>query len=71
MAGKVMIDCAKISGIMPTGLTRSGMCVLAPPYCLRPRTRLPYCTGTRRIPSWMNTMTTMVTSTIATKSTAL
>ena len=31
-----MIDCAKISGIMPTGLTFIGMCVLAAAVLLAP-----------------------------------
>ena len=29
--GNMMIDCAKMIGITPAVLTRSGMCVLAPP----------------------------------------
>ena len=31
VAGNMMIDWAKMIGITPAVLTRSGMCVLAPP----------------------------------------
>ena len=71
IAGKVMIAWAKISGIMPTLLTRSGIWVVPPPYCLRPRTRLPYCTGMRRVPCSMTTMKTTVAKVRATNANRL
>ena len=39
MPGKTMMLTAKISGIMPAELTRSGMKVVLPPYCRPPRIR--------------------------------
>ena len=50
VAGNARIDEAKITGMTPPVLTFSGMCVLVPPYCRRPTTRLAYCTVMRRCP---------------------
>ena len=36
------MDEAKITGMTPPVFTLSGMCVLEPPYILRPTTRLAY-----------------------------
>ena len=52
-----MIDCAKMIGITPAVLTRSGMCVLCPPYIFRPTIRFAYCTGILRC-AWVIRTTT-------------
>ena len=44
---------AKMIGITPARLTRSGRNVWPPWYIRRPRTRLAYWIGIRRWPSWM------------------
>ena len=44
---------AKMIGITPAWLTRSGRNVEPPWYIRRPRTRLAYWIGIRRWPSWM------------------
>ena len=44
---------AKMIGMTPAWLTRSGRNVEPPWYMRRPRTRLAYWTGIRRWPSWM------------------
>ena len=44
---------AKMIGITPAWLTRSGRNVWPPEYIRRPRTRLAYWIGIRRWPSWM------------------
>ena len=44
---------AKMIGITPAWLTRSGRNVWPPWYIRRPRTRLAYWIGIRRWPSWM------------------
>ena len=44
------MDEAKITGMTPPVFTFSGMCVLDPPYCRRPTTRLAYWTTIRRCP---------------------
>ena len=43
-----MFDEAKMTGITPPVFTFRGICVLVPPYCFLPTTRLAYCTVTRR-----------------------
>ena len=43
-------------GMTPALFTRSGMWVAPPEYIRVPRTRFAYWTGTRRWPSWMNTI---------------
>ena len=57
-----MLD-AKMIGITPAVLTRSGMCVLWPPYILRPTMRLAYWTGILRVACVMTT-TAATTSTM-------
>ena len=52
-AGNCRIETAKMIGITPARLTRSGRNVWPPWYIRRPRTRLAYWTGIRRWPSWM------------------
>jgi hypothetical protein len=61
-----MVD-AKIGGITPTELTRSGRCVRWPPYIFRPMMRREYSMGMRRWPRSKNTivMTDAITSTVA------
>ena len=44
---------AKMIGMTPAWLTRSGRNVWPPWYIRRPRTRLAYWIGIRRWPSWM------------------
>ena len=44
---------AKMIGMTPAWLTRSGRNVWPPWYIRRPRTRLAYWMGIRRWPSWM------------------
>ena len=44
---------AKMIGMTPAWLTRSGRNVEPPWYIRRPRTRLAYWIGIRRWPSWM------------------
>ena len=44
---------AKMIGMTPAWLTRSGRNVAPPWYMRRPRTRLAYWIGMRRWPSWM------------------
>ena len=51
--GKSRMLTAKMIGITPAWLTRSGRKVWPPEYIRRPRTRLAYWTGIRRCPSWM------------------
>ena len=48
--GMNMIDCAKMIGITPAALTRSGRYCVVPPNTFRPTTRLAYWTGIRRVP---------------------
>src|SRR4029078_13510232 len=48
---------AKMIGMTPAWLTRSGRNVWPPWYMRRPRTRLAYWTGMRRWPSWMEMIT--------------
>ena len=48
--GMNMIDCAKMIGMTPAALTRSGRYCVLPPICFRPITRLAYWTGIRRVP---------------------
>src|SRR6185312_10331061 len=54
VGGKIMIEKAKMSGIIPAMLTRNGIWLC--PCCLynRPPRNddLAYCTGTRRVASW-------------------
>ena len=52
-------------GITPAVLTRSGMCVLCPPYMRRPTMRLAYCTGILRVACVMTT-TAATTATMIT-----
>src|SRR6266487_4539899 len=54
---------AKMIGITPALLTRSGMCVLAPPYIRRPTMRFAYWTGILRV-AWVMRMTAAMTRTI-------
>ena len=65
VAGKRISEEAKMTGMTPAVLMRSGMWVDWPPYMRRPTTRLAYCTGILRWPSCMMT-TAAVTSTIIT-----
>ena len=51
--GKSRMLTAKMIGMTPAWLTRSGRNVWPPWYIRRPRTRLAYWTGMRRWPSWM------------------
>src|SRR5438067_12563317 len=51
--GRSRIEIAKMIGMTPALLTRSGMCVLPPEYIRVARMRFAYCTGTLRWPSWM------------------
>jgi hypothetical protein len=70
VAGNRMRDDAKITGITPAVLMRSGMCVDWPPYTRRPTTRLAYWTGILRWPSCISTtaaVTATIIRTIATK----
>jgi len=60
-AGNSRMLTAKMIGITPAWLTRSGRNVWPPWYIRRPRTRDAYCTGIRRCPSW----TKMITATAA------
>ena len=59
---------AKMIGIMPAALTRSGRWVDCPPITLRPRICLPYCTGIFRTESVINTVPMTATTTRPTKS---
>ena len=52
-SGKSRMLIAKMIGITPAWLTRSGRNVWPPWYIRRPRTRLAYWIGIRRWPSWM------------------
>src|SRR4051794_10662021 len=54
---------AKMIGITPALLTRSGMWVLAPPYIRRPTMRFAYWTGILRV-ACVIAITAAVTSTI-------
>ena len=63
VAGNRISDEAKMTGITPAVLIRSGMWVDWPPYMRRPTTRLAYCTGILRWPSCIRT-TAAVTATI-------
>ena len=51
--GKARMLIAKMIGMTPARLTRSGRNVWPPWYMRRPRTRLAYWIGIRRWPSWM------------------
>ena len=51
--GKSRMLTAKMIGMTPAWLTRSGRKVWPPEYIRRPRTRLAYWIGIRRWPSWM------------------
>ena len=51
--GKSRMLIAKMIGMTPAWLTRSGRNVWPPEYIRRPRTRLAYWIGIRRWPSWM------------------
>ena len=62
MYGAVTIEKAKISGIMPAELTRSGICVLCPCVMRRRTTRLAYCTGMRRCASCTKTIAAMTSA---------
>ena len=62
-----MIEEAKITGMTPAVLTRSGRCVVCPPYMRRPTMRLAYWTGIRRWPRSTNTIAA-TTAAIATSS---
>ena len=57
VAGNMMIDDAKMGGMTPDVLILSGRCVVCPPYIFLPTIRFAYCTGMRRCPVSMNTMT--------------
>ena len=61
------IDEAKITGMTPPVFTFSGMCVLEPPYCRRPTTRLAYCTVIRRWPRSTKMIAPITTTAIATQ----
>ena len=70
VAGNRISDEAKITGMTPAVLIRSGMWVDCPPYTRRPTTRLAYCTGILRCPSCMRTtaaVTATITATMAPK----
>src|SRR6186713_257629 len=54
--GKSRMLTAKMIGITPAWLTRSGRKVWPPWYMRRPLTRDAYWMGMRRWPSWMNTI---------------
>ena len=45
VSGKARTEEAKMTGMTPPVLSRSGMCVCMPPYIRRPTTRRAYCTG--------------------------
>ena len=64
--GTNMIDWAKMIGITPAALTRSGRCVLCPPYTLRPTTRRGYCTVILRCPCVISTTEAMIRTHTAT-----
>ena len=66
VAGNRISEEAKMTGMTPAVLMRSGMCVDWPPYMRRPTTRFAYCTGIFRWPSCMM-MTAAVTATIMSK----
>ena len=51
--GKSRMLIAKMIGMTPAWLTRSGRNVWPPEYIRLPRTRLAYWMGIRRCPSWM------------------
>ena len=61
------IDEAKITGMTPPVFTFSGMCVLDPPYCRRPTTRLAYCTVIRRWPRSTKMIAPITTTAMATR----
>src|SRR5215210_759035 len=61
--GKARMLMAKMIGMTPARLTRSGRNVCPPWYMRRPRTRLAYWIGIRRWPSWIAMIT--ATDTIA------
>ena len=48
--GSMMIDWAKMTGMTPAVLMRSGRCVVRPVSILRPTMRRAYCTGMRLWP---------------------
>ena len=50
ICGKLSREIAKMIGITPTRLTRTGICVLWPPYCLRHCILLAYWIGIRLSP---------------------
>src|SRR2546422_7255560 len=69
-----MSEDAKMTGMTPAVLIRSGMCVDWPPYTRRPTTRLAYWTGILRCPSCMSTteaVTATMSSTITRKTKSL
>src|SRR3954447_9055133 len=59
---KAMMEAAKITGITPAMFTRKGRYVEPPDVIRRPTTRLAYCTGIRRWPSWMKTIARITAS---------
>src|SRR5689334_4086469 len=64
VVGRIMKLEAKMIGITPAVLTRSGMCVLAPPYMRRPTMSFAYWTGILRV-AWVMTIAAAITATMS------
>jgi hypothetical protein len=64
-AGSMITDCAKMIGMTPAVLMRSGRCVVRPVIILRPTMRRAYCTGMRRWP-WVIMTVSATTATMTT-----
>src|SRR3954451_3825698 len=62
VGGKAMIDAAKMTGMTPAMLTRSGREVSPPEGMRRPMTRFEDWIRVRRWPSWMNTTAAITAS---------
>jgi len=60
VGGKAMIAAAKMIGMTPAMLTRSGMYVEPPVVIRRPTIRFAYWIGIFRWPSWTKTTATMI-----------
>lgn len=67
MAGKVRMDWAKMTGIMPAIFTCSGRLPRTGMLCRLPMRRPGYITGTLRRPCWTNTIASTVRTTMTTK----